>query len=107
MEGHFTEESRLHYITAMRRLGHQPRDVVFEAATVVLEHSGRRLAVTEVTPPRGRAKSKIVWWIEGNQLERVVCADTGGEEIPIRHGPCAAEIAATFQISDWQLDGPQ
>lgn len=106
MEEHFVESAEKHYKSAMANMGYPGESAKYEAGTVLFDEEGNKLAVTTLTPAaKGPITvSKVAWWIADGEIKRAICADTAGNEVPIRFGPCAAKIAEVFGYKNWQLD---
>lgn len=104
MEEHFVEQAKKHYEVAMQNMGYPGESIEYEVGTVMFNENGEKLAVTTLKPNQKGTISKVAWWIADGEIKRAVCADTAGNEVPVRFGPCAAKIAEVFGYRNWPLD---
>ena len=110
IEDFLLKEKRAHYRNRMRDMGHEAEGGELSVASSVVDDEGRKLVITEImttNDPQGNpnaSKIKIAWWIQGDQLKLVQCADTTGSLIAIRSGKCGDQISRTFGYRNWTLD---
>ena len=107
VEGFLVADKQGHYERAMRSIGKEPAPDAFSAGSQLVSEGRNHLVVTEIfgnSMAHDAAKIKIAWWIQGDQLKLVQCADTTGTPIALRAGECGRQIVKTFGFSDWLID---
>lgn len=107
IEEFLLKDKQAQYERAMRSIGEEPTKGALIANSQVIRESQHRLVVTEITHraiTQSGVATKIAWWIQGDQLKLVQCADTTGAPIALRSGECGHQIVKTFGFSDWLVD---
>ena len=83
------------------------REVPLLAASQLTNHQGERAVVTSIVIPKiddeGSAVIKHIWWIQDQQLKRVVCSVINTDDFNALRGKCGQQISSTFGYKNWSL----
>lgn len=107
IEEFLLKDKQSQYERVMRSIGKEPTAGALVADSQLVREGTHRLVVTEINHraiSKGGTTLKIAWWIQGDQLKLVQCADTTGAPIALRAGECGRQIADTFGFSGWLID---
>ena len=83
------------------------RDVPLVAASHLMNHQGERAVVTSIVIPKindeGQTVMKHIWWIQDQQLKRVLCVVYNTDDFNASRGKCGEQISSTFGYKNWSL----
>ena len=83
------------------------QDVSIDAGSQLTNHQGERAVVTSLVIPKtnneGPAVIKHIWWIQDEQMKRVVCIVINTNDFNALRGKCGKQISSTFGYKNWSL----
>lgn len=107
IEGYLLKDKQSQYERVMKSVGATPTKDAMVAGSQIVTVGDYKLVITEIANQFAgpdSTKTKIAWWIQGQELKLVQCVDTTGTPIALRTGKCAHQISETFNFPDWPLD---